>query len=71
MDEAYIEDSSMRDAKDILEELGGWPVLMGNTWTHNNFTWYQLVEKANNLGFDTSRILSAGTFDILNDQAQQ
>ena len=52
----------MRDAMDILEELGGWPVLMGNKWTDNNFTWYGLAEKANLVGFDTSRILSESEF---------
>ena len=52
----------MRDAMDILEELGGWPVLMGDKWTDNNFTWYGLAEKANLVGFDTSRILSESEF---------
>ena len=59
MDEDLIEDSSMEDARDILEELGGWPVLLADKWEAENFTWYGLAEKANLLGFDTSRILSA------------
>ena len=49
----------MEDARDILEQLGGWPVLLAETWEAENFTWYGLAEKANLLGFDTSRILSA------------
>jgi hypothetical protein len=59
MDERHIEESSMADARDILEQLGGWPVLLEDKWEAGNFTWYGLAEKANILGFDTSRILSA------------
>jgi len=60
MDEAYIEKSSRNDALDILEELGGWPVILGDKWTFSNFTWYGLAEKANLLGFSSNRILSEG-----------
>jgi hypothetical protein len=60
MDEAYIEQSSKRDALDILEQLGGWPVIRGDKWTDNNFTWYRLTEKASILGFSSSRILTEG-----------
>ncbi len=52
----------MRDALDILEQLGGWAVLLGDKWTQQNFTWYKVVERANILGFDTNRILSAGAY---------
>ena len=62
MDEDLIEESSMEDARDILEQLGGWPVLLADTREAENFTWYGLAEKANLLGFDTSRILSASEF---------
>jgi len=64
MDEAYIEKSSKKDALDILEQLGGWPVILGDKWTDNNFTWYGLAEKANLLGFDTNKILSASEFPL-------
>jgi hypothetical protein len=60
MNEAYIEKSSKRDALDILEQLGGWPVILGDKWTDNNFTWYRLTEKASILGFSSSRILTEG-----------
>jgi hypothetical protein len=60
MDEAYIEKSSKRDALDILEQLGGWPVILGDKWTDNNFTWCRLTEKASILGFSSSRILTEG-----------
>jgi hypothetical protein len=64
MDEAHREETSMRDALDILEQLGGWAVLLGNKWTQLNFTWYKMVERANILGFDTNRILSAGAYAL-------
>jgi hypothetical protein len=60
MDETYIEQRSKRDALDILEQLGGWPVILGDKWTDNNFTWYRLTEKASILGFSSSRILTEG-----------
>jgi hypothetical protein len=62
MDEAHREETSMRDALNILEQLGGWAVLLGDKWTQQNFTWYKMVERANILGFDTNRILSAGAY---------
>jgi hypothetical protein len=60
MDEAYIEQSSKKDALDILGQLGGWPVILGDRWTDNNFTWYRLTVKASILGFSSSRILTEG-----------
>ncbi len=60
MDEAYIVKSSKRDALDILEQLGGWPVILGDRWTDNIFTWYKLTERASILGFSSSRILTEG-----------
>ncbi len=71
MDEAYIEKSSKKDALDILEQLGGWPVILGDKWTDNNFTWYRLTEKASILGFSSSRILTEGmnfTFADINSR---
>jgi hypothetical protein len=60
MDEAYIEENSKRDALDILEKLGGWPVLLGDKWSQQNFTWYKLVQQASQLGFTSNTILTTG-----------
>ena len=61
MDEEHIESSSLSEAKDILTQLGGWPVLLGDTWAgQQNFTWHHLVEKANGLGLSSDKIINAG-----------
>jgi membrane metallo-endopeptidase-like protein 1 len=58
MDEAYIEENAANQVKDIMKELGGWPLLDGDKWTGTGFTWYQVAEKAGRLGFDTGTLLT-------------
>jgi predicted metalloendopeptidase len=58
MDEDYIEENAANHVKDIMKKLGGWPLLEGDKWTGTGFTWYQLAEKANRLGFDTDKLLT-------------
>jgi hypothetical protein len=71
MDEDHIEANGMREAAEILQSLdsGGWPVVLGGRWrcpassgqlANYYCSWYQLIERANILGFGTSRILATG-----------
>ena len=46
MDKEAIEKSSINDLKEILESLGGWPVLDGESWNEEGFSWWALSEKA-------------------------
>jgi predicted metalloendopeptidase len=59
MDEDQMEATAAQHVKDIIQELGGWPLLLGDKWTAAGFSWLQLAEKANRLGFDTDKILTA------------
>ena len=60
MDTETIEENSISDLKEILERMGGWPVVEGDKWSGEGFKWWQLSLKAAKEGFSTDRILSIG-----------
>ena len=62
MDKDYIEKNSVKHLKEILSRLGGWPVVEGDNWSGDNFTWWQLSMKAAPEGFDTNQIIGIGKF---------
>ena len=39
---------------EILEKLGGWPLLKKSMWKENKFTWTGIAEKALQFGYDVS-----------------
>ena len=46
--------------KEILEKIGGWPVLEGENWRERNFQWYELTIKAAQEGFFFVQMISIG-----------
>ncbi|KAF2899680.1 hypothetical protein ILUMI_06498, partial [Ignelater luminosus] len=46
----HIEEHGKKILTDLLKELGGWPVLEGNSWNDANFTWTDLLIKFRKLG---------------------
>jgi len=58
MDLDHIESNSKGELRDILTELGGWPVLGDKV--DPDFTWYKLMAKADSLGFGTGKVVSVG-----------
>jgi len=60
MDTETIENKSVQQLKDILSEVGGWPVLMGDDWNGEGFKWHDLSVKASLQGFNTDRMISIG-----------
>ena len=62
MDKDYIEKNSVTHLKEIISRLGGWPVVEGDNWSGDNFTWWQLSMKAAVEGFDTNQIIGIGKF---------
>lgn len=46
-----IEKTSENELREILKELGGWPVLEGNSWNESNFDWKKTVYKLHNMGY--------------------
>ena len=58
MDTQSIEDSSVNDLKEVVARIGGWPVLEGNSWSGENFKWYELTSKARNEGLESNQMIS-------------
>ncbi|CAM6031901.1 unnamed protein product, partial [Sphagnum compactum] len=46
-----IEKSGNEPILDVLESLGGWPVLMGTNWKEDKFDWLQTLIEFRRLGF--------------------
>ena len=54
MDTESIEERSVKDLKEIISRLGGWPVLEGEAWKEEeDFSWHKLSIKAAQEGFDS------------------
>ena len=60
MDKEGIEEDSVAHLKDLLDAVGGWPVLMGDQWKGDNFKWHELSTKASDKGFSSDRVISIG-----------
>lgn len=50
----YIEENGKKILTNLLKELGGWPVVEGNSWKDTNFTWTDLLIKFRKLGLGTT-----------------
>ena len=50
MDTKAIDNFSISYLKKILEGLGGWPVVDGDSWSGEGFSWWTLSEKAARVG---------------------
>ena len=44
-------------AKNLLNQIGGWPVLEGDNWNDSNFTWYDQVYKMSAEGISKDYIV--------------
>ena len=44
----------------LLDDIGGWPVLMGDEWKGEDFKWHELSMKASDKGFSSDRMISIG-----------
>ena len=60
MDTDGIEERSLDDLKEIITRLGGWPVVEGDSWSGDNFNWWDLSMRAAAEGLGTDRIISIG-----------
>lgn len=50
MNDARLEDLRVGPLVKSLEELGGWPVVVGDAWSGDNFTWWDWTYLSNDLG---------------------
>jgi len=60
MDKETIEENSVNDLREVVDKLGGWPVLQGEKWTGENFKWHELSVKASDEGLSSDRMISIG-----------
>lgn len=51
MNKTIIEKDGLTTIKDILNELGGWPVLEGERWYEGDFDWRKSVYKFREIGY--------------------
>lgn len=58
LNETYIEEHGLQLIADILKELGGWPVVEGDSWLENEFDWIETTKKFRRMGFGTDGIFS-------------
>lgn len=49
-----IERTSIKILLDILNELGGWPVISGESWNDSTFEWESLIYKLRRIGYQNS-----------------
>ncbi|KAG4073989.1 hypothetical protein HA402_014194 [Bradysia odoriphaga] len=53
---------------DILNELGGWPILEGDSWSEVDFNWVDLLKQLRGIGLDANMISFSST-DLRNVSA--
>lgn len=53
---ASIESRGLEPLQTVLNKLGGWPVVLGNNWKEENFTWIKTDEMIRSLGYATRYI---------------
>ncbi|XP_043483736.1 neprilysin-2 isoform X2 [Leptopilina heterotoma] len=51
MNQTAINQKGLQPVKDIVRNLGGWPILDGNSWLEGDFEWKQSVKKFRHQGF--------------------
>ncbi|KAK4879931.1 hypothetical protein RN001_008077 [Aquatica leii] len=64
MNTTAVEKNSMSTVHDILNDLGGWPVLDGKKWKEDKFDWKWSIFKFRKHGLDTDNFLS---FNLYSD----
>ena len=46
-----IEEKGLTPLTDVLKRVGGWPLLEGDSWSHDGFKWFEMVYKFREEGF--------------------
>ncbi|RZB41499.1 endothelin-converting enzyme 2-like, partial [Asbolus verrucosus] len=52
MNESAVEAEGLERMKQIFEQMGGWPTLVGNNWRENEFDWKDAVYKLRRMGIN-------------------
>lgn len=60
MNTTNIENTGLKTVKHFLHDLGGWPVLQGNSWNERDFDWKKTTYQLRHLGFSDDHFISFG-----------
>ena len=52
-----FQEIGVEPAKKLLEQIGGWPVLQGDSWNGEDFKWYEQTVKMAELGINEDYIV--------------
>ena len=58
MDTEAIEKRGLEGINKIQESMGGWPVVQGDKWNENSWSWQRSVMNCRKSGYSTSYILT-------------
>lgn len=50
---------------EILRDLGGWPLLVGKSWSEKNFEWVNIIQQFQKLGFKSQDFINVPS-DMIN-----
>lgn len=48
---ARAEERGLEPLKEVLENFGGWPVVIGDAWDDTDFVWYEMIYKFRQVGY--------------------
>ncbi|KAK2705540.1 neprilysin-2-like [Artemia franciscana] len=67
MNKNLIEERGLEPMKAIIKELGGWPVLEGDSWDESSFVWYESVYQYRKVGYSVDYFIDFSvTTDLKN-----
>lgn len=68
---AQIEEVGLTKIKQILKDLGGWPVLEGDAWDEASFSWKDNTYKFKDYGYSVDYFIDFSvTIDVKNSTAR-
>lgn len=65
-----IESRGLEPLTDILSELGGWPILEGDSWSESEFDWVEMLKQLKRIGLEEKMILGLTVGRSLTNSSQ-
>ncbi|XP_055373967.1 neprilysin-2 [Condylostylus longicornis] len=57
MNKSLIEERGIKPIQQIAESIGGWPVVLGEKWNADSWTWQETTKKFRRLGYSVDYII--------------
>jgi len=64
LNKTRAEELGLAPLKDTLDELGGWPVVVGDSWDNSSFVWYETIYQFRRIGYSIDYLID---FSITTD----